>query len=175
MLTCSILWSTVPCICFRKSTSCPECINLVDLKEEGCVYVCACWVTQSCLPLCNPMDCGPPGSSVHGFLQERILECVAISFSRGFSRPRDQTWVSCILGRFLTVWATWKTIKSDRLCDFPGVYFYYNYADKIQFYQVILTTEGFSVNTIGIWEAGGRNPIQAAWVKGGCHKNRVVM
>ena len=38
----------------------------------------------------------------------------------------------------------------------------YNYADKIQFYQVILTTEGFSVNTIGIWEAGGRNPIQAA-------------
>ena len=40
---------------------------------------------------------------------------------------------------------------------------------------MVLTTEGFSVNTTGIWEAGERNPVQAAWVKGGCHKNRVVM
>ena len=42
-------------------------------------------VTQSCLTLCNPMDCSPPGSSVHGILQARILEWVAISFSRGYS------------------------------------------------------------------------------------------
>ena len=46
-------------------------------------------VTQLCLTLCNPMDCSPPGSSVHGILQARILEWVAISFSRGSSRPRD--------------------------------------------------------------------------------------
>ena len=52
------------------------------------------------------MDYNPPGSSVHEILQERILEWVAISFSRGSSRPRDQTWVSCIAGRFFTVWAT---------------------------------------------------------------------
>ena len=46
--------------------------------------------------LCNPMDCSPPGSSVHGILQARILEWVAISFSRGSSQPRDQTQVSCV-------------------------------------------------------------------------------
>ena len=44
---------------------------------------------QSCWILCNPMDYSPPGSSVYGILQARILEWVAISFSRGFSQPRD--------------------------------------------------------------------------------------
>ena len=52
-------------------------------------------VTQSCPPLCDPMDCSPPGSSVHGILQARILEWVATAFSRGPSWPRDQTWVFC--------------------------------------------------------------------------------
>ena len=59
-------------------------------------------VTQSCLTLCNPMDCSPPGSSVHGILQARILEWVAISFSRGSSQPRDRTQVSRIAGRCFT-------------------------------------------------------------------------
>ena len=49
------------------------------------------------------MDCSPPGSSVHGILQARILEWVAISFSRGSSRPKDRTRVSCIASRFFTV------------------------------------------------------------------------
>ena len=48
----------------------------------------------------HPMDCSPPGSSVLGILQARILEWVAISFSRNSSRPGDQTRVSCIAGRF---------------------------------------------------------------------------
>ena len=48
-------------------------------------------VTQSCPSLCNPTDCSPPGSSIHGTLQARILEWVAISFSRGASQPRDQS------------------------------------------------------------------------------------
>ena len=52
------------------------------------------------------MDYSPPRSSVHGILQARILEWVAISFSRGSSLPRDQTWVSCIAGSFFTSWAT---------------------------------------------------------------------
>ena len=52
------------------------------------------------------MDCSPPGSSVHRILQERILEWVAIPFSRGSSQPRDRTWLSCIIGRFFTVWVT---------------------------------------------------------------------
>ena len=50
----------------------------------------------------NPEDCSPPGSSVHGILQARILGWVAISFSRGSSRPRDGTWVSCLAGWFFT-------------------------------------------------------------------------
>ena len=63
-------------------------------------------VAQSCLTLCNPMDCSLPGSSVHRILQVRILEWVAISFSRGSSQPRDQTRVSHIVGRCFTIWAT---------------------------------------------------------------------
>ena len=63
-------------------------------------------VSQSCPTLCDPMDCGPPGSSVHGIFQAWILEQVAISFSRGSSQPRDRTQVSCIAGRHFTVWAT---------------------------------------------------------------------
>ena len=63
-------------------------------------------VAQSCLTLCDPMDCRLSGSSVHGIFQARVLEWIAISFSRGSSRPRNQTWVSCIAGRRFTDWAT---------------------------------------------------------------------
>ena len=63
-------------------------------------------VAQSCPTLCDPMDCSLPSSSIHGILQARILEWVAISFSRGSSRPRDWTQVSRIVGRCFTVWAT---------------------------------------------------------------------
>ena len=61
---------------------------------------------QVCPTVCDAMDCGPPGSSVHEIFQARILEWVAISFSRGSSQPRDRTWVSCTAGRFFTDWAT---------------------------------------------------------------------
>ena len=60
-------------------------------------------VAQSCLTLCDPMDCSPPGSSVHGILQARILEWVAFSSSRASSLPRDTTKVSYIAGRFFTI------------------------------------------------------------------------
>ena len=56
----------------------------------GALCVCVCvLVAQSCLTLCDPMDCSPPGSTVHGILQARILEQVAISFSRGSSQSRN--------------------------------------------------------------------------------------
>ena len=58
-------------------------------------------VTQSCSSLWDPTDCGPPGFSVYGILQARVLEWIASS--RGTSQPRDQTLVSCIAGRFFTV------------------------------------------------------------------------
>ena len=63
-------------------------------------------LVQSCPNLCDPRDCSPPGPSVRGILQARILEWVAIPFSRGSSWPRVRTWVSCITGRFFTVCAT---------------------------------------------------------------------
>ena len=59
-------------------------------------------VAQSCPTLCDPMDCNPPGSSVHEIFQARVLEWVAISFSRGSSQPRDRTRVSCTAGKFFT-------------------------------------------------------------------------
>ena len=70
-------------------------------------------LAQSYPALCDPMDCSLPGSSVHGILQARILEWVAISSFRGSSRPRDQTQVSCIAGRFFTIWAT-KEAEEDK-------------------------------------------------------------
>ena len=63
-------------------------------------------VSQSCPTLCDPIDCSLPGSSVHGIFQARVLEWVAISFSRRSSWPRDRTQVSYIVGRRFTVWAT---------------------------------------------------------------------
>ena len=60
-------------------------------------------VTQSCPTLCDPVDCSPPGSSVHGILQAGILEWVAIPFSRGSSWPRDWTQVSCTAGGVFTI------------------------------------------------------------------------
>ena len=58
--------------------------------------VCACSVAQPCLTLCHPMSCSPPGSSVPGMLQARIVEWVATPFSRGSSQPRDRIQVSCV-------------------------------------------------------------------------------
>ena len=78
---------------------------------------------------CDPMNCSLPGSSIHGILQARIPEWVAISFSSGTSQPRNWTQVSCIAGRCLTDWATWEASKLVKvaqwcptLCDTNGLY-----------------------------------------------------
>ena len=65
-------------------------------------------IAQSCLTLCDLVDCSPPGSSVLVILQARILEWVVISFSRESSRPRDRTQVPRIAGRHFNLWATGK-------------------------------------------------------------------
>ena len=64
--------------------------------------MCACSVAQSCPTLYDPEDCSLPGFSVHGILQVRILEWVAMPSSRGSSWPRDRTHIFCIAGRFFT-------------------------------------------------------------------------
>ena len=72
-----------------------------------CVCVCVCvLIAQSCPALCNSMDCGLSGSSIHGILQARVLEWVAIPVFRGSSQPKDWTQFSCFAGRFFTVWVT---------------------------------------------------------------------
>ena len=59
-----------------------------------------------CPTLCDPMDCSLPSSSVHGIFQAIVLEWIVISFSRGSSWPRDQTWVSSVVDRRFAIWAT---------------------------------------------------------------------
>ena len=76
---------------------CPTLCDHIDIDIE---------VAQSCPTLCDPMDCSLPGSSFHGIFQARVLEWVAISFSRRSSRSRDRIQVSHIVGRHFTVWAT---------------------------------------------------------------------
>ena len=72
-------------------------------------------VTQLCLTLCDPMDFSLPSSSAHGILQGRILEWVAIPFSRGSSQPRDLTQVSHVALRVFTIWTSrevsWLTLR----------------------------------------------------------------
>ena len=85
-----------------------KCVIPTKIRNDRRInLVCVlCWVSVSCLTLCDPMDWSPPGSSVHGILQAIILEWVAMPSSRWSSQPRDQTQVSHIAGGFFTVWAT---------------------------------------------------------------------
>ena len=81
-----------------------RCLDgITDSTEHEFEQTPSVLAAQSCPTLCNPIDCNPPGPSVHGILQARIMEWVAISFSRGSSQPWDQTWVSCIAGGFFTI------------------------------------------------------------------------
>ena len=72
------------------------------------LHECACMLSCSVVSICDCMDYGPPGSSVHGILQERRLEWIAISSPRGSSWPRDQAHVSCIGRAILYHWSIWE-------------------------------------------------------------------
>ena len=95
------LWATVLKVCPEYS---PQAINTTEFERDKYthIYIALVLVTWSCL--CGPMDCSPPGSSVQGILQARILEWVAMPSSRGSAPPRDRTWVSPVASRFFTVW-----------------------------------------------------------------------
>ena len=85
---------------------CPAPFPSVSLSLIYRVYLACAKSLSLCLTLCDPMDCNLPGCSVHGILQVRILEWVAMPFSRGSFQPRGQTQVSRIAGRFFPFWAT---------------------------------------------------------------------
>ena len=105
---------------------------------------------------CDPIDCSPRGSSLHGILPARILDWVAIPFSRGSSRCRNWTWVSCIAGRFFTNWATRETsyimLQNLHICKYTHS-FPYNVREslfslrgkkkqnKLSFIQTLIDTQ----------------------------------
>ena len=92
---------------WRAAGSVPSFIPYNSLVQAGKGRTVLCLVAQSCLTLCNPMDCNPHQAPLSmEILQARMLEWVAISSSRGSSWPRDRTQVSLIAGRFFTIWAT---------------------------------------------------------------------
>ena len=110
--------SVIPLFSCPQSFPASRYFPMSQLFASGCqnigVCLCVCvLVAQWCLTLCHPMDCSLPGSAVHGILQARILEWVAITFSRRSSQPRDQTWLSHIAGRFFTIWATREALNTS--------------------------------------------------------------
>ena len=105
----SLLTNPSHALFFSSILNCPPSAHLFSstakvihsaLKGDVVVGLLA---AQLCLTLCNPVDCSLAGPSVHGILQTRISERLAVSFSRGSSRLRDPTRVSCIAGNFFTV------------------------------------------------------------------------
>ena len=101
-----IPWSEwVFCICQLLTVSSQESESLVG---------------QLCPTLCHPVDCSLPGSSIHGIFQARVLEWVAIAFSRGSSRPRDQTQVSHIVGGALLSEPPGKSQEGEFLTSWTG-------------------------------------------------------
>ena len=81
-------------------------VRLCPLPLPGSVELREVKVAQSCLTLCDSMDCSLPDSSVHGIFQARILDWVVVPFSKGSSQSRDRTHVSHTAGGFFTIWAT---------------------------------------------------------------------
>ena len=108
--------------------------------------MCMCVHAQLCLTLCNPMDCSPPGSSVHGISQARILEWVAISFSREYSLPRDRTHISCISAladRFFTTMPLGRCLLLHNLRHISLVYITVWSFKVIKFLHSISNAEKF--------------------------------
>ena len=112
---------------------------------------CVCAQSLSHVQLCDPVDSSPPGSSVYGISQARILNWVTIPFSRGFSQPRDQTHVSCIEGGFFTTMPPGKLIKwvSSRqlfMCGFSRGFPKSIHSQMFPFVSVFL----YSLDSLGL-------------------------
>ena len=111
-----ILLSLVTLSIFKKKTK--------SVKGNNSSHYPYC-VCVSLLALYDPMDCSPPGSSVHGIFWARILEWIAISLSRGSSQPRDQTQLSGIAGRLFTLWANIPLLYNNYLIFFCSPFPFY--------------------------------------------------
>ena len=121
-------------LCFSELAGAVALTRLLNLIIQKIVQV---KVAQLGPTLCNPMGCSPPGSSVHGILQASILKWEAILFSRGSSQPKDQSQVSCIAGRFFTIWAT-REAPSSKLA-------WTNSCGKVRFQEIKINTNSLEV------------------------------
>ena len=101
------------------------------------MHACTCLVTQTCLTLCDPVGCILPVSSVRGILQARILKWVPYPFYKGSSQLRDQTWVSCITGRFFTIWAIREPLVPQFKIQYLSFYRHHKYLFIITKYKSI--------------------------------------
>ena len=109
------MFKTVPCFTSGQSwISIWHIIIATSIHTHIHTYVSV--LVAPCPALCDPMDCSLLGSSIHGILQARILEWVAIRFSRGSSWPRDQTRVSCSAGKFITAICIPQVCRYSSVC-----------------------------------------------------------
>ena len=105
-----LITADVQSVRFSLTSSC----LVFPLQSVGLVFIHACVLVCSVmLTLCDPMNCRLPGSSIHGISKARILEWVAISFSRGSSQPRNWTSVFCIARWILYHWVTMEALRLD--------------------------------------------------------------
>ena len=162
---------------FVKSKLCnSQMVIMMMIENLLCPRCCvhACSVTKSCPTFCDSMDSSPPGSSVHGISQARILEWVAIFSSKRSSQPRDQTRVSCTEGRFFTCWAIGgifpqicskieKELNVDTLCYYVGWLFSSHGTYVIHVFARERKTEGLRVPT---WYKIARHQLKVKTDKG---------
>ena len=118
---------------------------------------------QSCLTLCHRMDCSLPGFSVHGIFQARILEWVAISFSRGSSRPGDWTRVSCTVGKCQNLWDAAKAVLRGK---FVAIWSYPRKQEKSQVNNLNLHLKNqrkMNKQNLKLVERNHKNPSRNKW------------
>ena len=108
-----------------------------------------------------PHNCSLPSSSIHGLSQARILEWVAISFSRGSSQSRDWTQASCIAGGFFTSWATWRGIIICRQTGLSETSL--SRSEKNLCITVCLLTQHFIIFSYNILLLSTKNSLQTSW------------
>ena len=116
-----------------------------------------CSVAQLCPTLCDPMDCSPPGSSVHGVLQVRILEWVAIPFSRGSSQPRVRTHVSCLASGFFYHWASWEAqVSGYKIIVRITLQLFFILSNQLQYFGHLMQRANSSEKTLMLGKIEGR-------------------
>ena len=145
-------------------------VNWTYCGDHFAMCSCVCSVTQLCPTLCAPMDCVAHQTplSVHGIFQARMLEWVAISFSRGSSRPRGQTYISCIGRQVLYHWATWEAASfcSTQISNQYAAHF------NALFISIILQLKNVKMENFVIYPNRNRNlrmQTEAIW-----HQNYIL-